>query len=111
MLTFGLVSSIFDYITFGVLLLFFQAGCRGIQNRVVCGVGDLRLGYRPGRAESSAVHAQPTEPWPAGCDARGRRTDAAVALYAAARSAWVRAVAAAVPAALLCIVVGYVVCG
>ena len=26
MLTFGLVSSIFDYITFGVLLLFFQAG-------------------------------------------------------------------------------------
>ena len=100
MLTFGLVSSIFDYITFACAALGLSRRCRGIQNRVVCGVGDLRLDHRPGRSESPAVHSQPTEPWPAGCDARSRRTDAAVALYAAAGAAGVRAVAAAVPGGL-----------
>ena len=67
MLTFGVVSSVFDYLTFGVLLLYLQAG-----------VEEFRTG------------------WSAGCDARSRRTDAAVALYAAARAAGVCAVAAAV---------------
>ncbi len=70
--------------------------CGRIQNRLVCRVGDsasvIVLVVRSRRA----VHSQPTEPWPAGCDARGRRTDTPVAPYSVERAVGVCAIAAAV---------------
>ena len=67
---------------------------------MVCGVGDLRFDHRPGRSDSSTVHSQPTEPWPAGRNTRGRRTDTVVALYVAPRAAGVCAAATAVSGGL-----------
>ena len=48
MITFGLVSSLFDYLTFGVLLTHPTCDPGSIQNRLVFGVGYFRVIDRAG---------------------------------------------------------------
>ena len=48
MITFGLLSSVFDYLTFGTLLVFPQGPTGSVQNRLVCRIGHFRLLDRAG---------------------------------------------------------------
>jgi magnesium-transporting ATPase (P-type) len=58
MVTFGLVSSVFDLLTFAVLLFVFQATGR-VSDRLVRRVAADRTGDRPRGADAAAVLPQP----------------------------------------------------
>ena len=60
MVLFGLVSSIFDFLTFGVLLFHFPRLARGVPHRLVHRVPADRTGDRAGRANTGTVLPQPT---------------------------------------------------
>jgi Mg2+-importing ATPase len=109
MLTFGLVSSIFDYITFGALLLFFQAG-----------VEEFRTGWFVESVISASVIVlvvRTRRPFTRSRPSRGLlgATLAVVGLTLLLPYTPLRGPLGFVPlpplflAALLCIVVGYVV--
>ena len=62
MLTFGLVSSVFDYLTFGALLLCSARDTGPVPNRLVPGVGHFGLADRAGDPKPAAVlPEQPAE--------------------------------------------------
>ena len=59
MLVFGLVSSVFDFLTFGALLLLAAGDGAGVPDRLVRRVGDDRAVHRAGDPDPAAVLPQP----------------------------------------------------
>ena len=98
MMVFGLVSSVFDYLTFGALLWWVR------RRRRSSGRGGLSSRCMTELAVALVVRTRPVLPQPAGHpaalgDARRRRHDGLPALLAAGAAVWLRAAAAAVPPA------------
>ena len=57
MLVFGTLSSVFDYLTFGALLLVLRVGQRSLSHWLVAGIGDLGLSGRACGPQSETVLA------------------------------------------------------
>ena len=60
MILFGLVSSIFDFLTFGTLLFLFHASPEEFRTGWFVESLDNRVGHRPGGAHAPSLLAQPT---------------------------------------------------
>ena len=54
MIVFGVLSSVFDYLTFGVLLLVFNSSMTQFQNRLVCGISYFSKSNRARHSEQRA---------------------------------------------------------
>ncbi len=59
MLIFGLLSSVFDYLTFGVLLYFTKAGGKGVSNGLVCRVRGVGFPHRASGTYPAAFSEEP----------------------------------------------------
>ena len=58
MIMFGVLSSVFDYLTFGVLLLVLHASTEPVPHRLVRGVRGVRVPDRAGRPDQEAFLPQ-----------------------------------------------------
>ena len=81
MVVFGVVSSVFDFLTFGVLLLAPPRHARATPHGLVRGVGGLGLADRAGRSDPEAVLPEPPRPASAPRHPVGRRIRLALALF------------------------------
>ena len=88
MLTFGLVSSVFDYLTFGVLLLAAARHAGPVPDRLVPGVGHLGLADRARDSDAAAVLQEQAGPAPADGHSGHRRGHARSSLHPAQRGSW-----------------------
>ena len=93
MVEFGAVSSVFDFLTFGVLLLVFRAGAGPVQNGMVRRIAAHRARHRAGRADAPALLPKPAGPRAAVVDGGARGADLRHTLSAIHRRVRVRAVA------------------
>jgi len=66
MVLFGLVSSVFDFLTFGALPVSVPRFAGGVPHRLVHRISDNRVGHRPGSANTPYLFPQPPRPTFAG---------------------------------------------
>ena len=81
MITFGLVSSVFDYLTFGALLTILHATPGSIQNRLVHGIGRVSLADRLDHQNETAILQKQTSQASMDSDVVGGLGRSGVALY------------------------------
>ena len=93
MVEFGVVSSVFDFLTFGALLLVFRAGPALFRTGWFVESLLTELVDRAGRADAAALLPQPARPGAAVVDRGAHRADVRHSLSAIHRCVRVRAVA------------------
>ena len=93
MVEFGAVSSVFDFLTFGVLLLVFRAGPDAVPDGLVRRIAAHRAGHRAGGAHPPALLPKPAGTRAAVVDGVAHGADLRDALSALDRGVRVRAVA------------------